>query len=154
MLPPPQPDNADPIESKRAKGRHARQTSAFGRRQNRRSKSCAKSAANKYTGRNGERSEPEVDATRIVAEWAAAESVSVVETGPAPGVTEGGLNVAVTFDGRPETLKAMAPANPLELLGVTVIELEADMPEATVIAARAPRVKSLIAKVTAKDAPA
>ena len=151
---PPQPDNGEPIESKRASRREARQTRAFGRRQNRRSKSCAKNAANKYAGWNGQSSVPGGNgATGIAAECAAAESVKVVETGLLPGVTEGGLNVADTFEGRPETLKAMAPANPLELPGVTVIELEADMPEAIVIAAGAPRVKSLIAKVTAGDAP-
>ena len=53
----------------------------------------------------------------------------MVEAGLLPGVTEGGVNVAVTFDGKPETVKTMAPANPLALPGVTVIEVEADMPE-------------------------
>jgi len=92
--------------------------------------------------------------TGIIVDRAAAEMVRVVETGLLPGMTEGGLNSAVTFAGKPETLKAIALENPLVLTGVIVIEVEADMPAATVTAGAAPTVKSLIAKLTAGDTPA
>jgi hypothetical protein len=68
-------------------------------------------------------------------------------------VTDGGLKVAVTFGGRPETPKPTAAANPLALLRVTVMGIDADLPVATVTAAGALTVKSLIVKLTARDEP-
>src|SRR6266853_862446 len=98
--------------------------------------------------------EPGSDGVTGIIVDCAAEMVRVVETGRLPGMTEGGLNIAVTFAGKPETLKAITLENPLVLTGVIVIEVEADMPAATVTAGAGPTVKSLIVKLTAGDTPA
>ena len=68
----------------------------------------------------------------IIADCGAEVSVSVVNVGLAPGVTEGGLNDALTPEGNPEAPNIITLAKPLASLGATVTGIATDFPDESV----------------------